>query len=131
MHAKYIFRLISGVYKALLLLPLLACGRPTAAPTTDVARPNASGDPSRGWRRKLTIEEAEKESLITDSRLGANPVVFGFINKRWVEFKSNLEPGDELFKFYSPPPAKIGIHGLGGYEIIKNGKVIARLVTET
>jgi hypothetical protein len=77
---------------------------------------------------KITIEEAEKKNMVLDPRLGDKPISFGYLHEEWIKFKSQLKPGDELFEFFDPPPPGFP-HGYGGYEIRRNGKVIATLIT--
>ena len=49
--------------------------------------------------RKISVEEAEREHLASDSRLGPEPVPFGFSNDEWMRVKGRIEEGDELWEF--------------------------------
>lgn len=87
----------------------------------------ATDDYVHGFRRKVTIEEAEQKHMVSDPHLGKEPVAFGFIHTEWLKFKRKMLPGDQLMEFYTPPPPD-GIHGYGGFEIVRDGKVVDTLL---
>lgn len=81
-------------------------------------------------KNKITFQEAEAKHLIIDERLGAEPIAFGFINNQWEELKSIYQEGDELWEFYSPGKAWDKLMGRAGYCLIRDGEIIADIVTE-
>lgn len=73
-----------------------AMANPQPAVGAPPAPASAAGDPTdvipRSWlRKRTTVEEAEKQNLVTNERLGSAPVPFGFINPRWAEFKGRTD----------------------------------------
>ncbi|NLI79462.1 MAG: hypothetical protein GX442_23825 [Candidatus Riflebacteria bacterium] len=95
---------------------------------------SAEGDPAdvipRSWLQKPTsVEEAEKQNLVTNERLGSAPVPFGFINARWVEFKGRMQAGDELWEFSSSADSWEHLAGRGGLCIVRQGRIIDCFVT--
>src|SRR6188474_2535392 len=53
--------------------------------------------------RPKAVEEIETNHMVSDDRLGATPVAFGFQNNRWEKMKSQMQDGDVLREFKSPP----------------------------
>jgi hypothetical protein len=84
----------------------------------------------QGFRRPITIEEAERKYLVSNPKLGKDPVPFGFNHARWLEFKAKIQPGDTLIEFYVPPMGEV-FHPYAGFEIERNGKTIDVLITIT
>ncbi len=84
----------------------------------------------KGWlKQKTTIEKAEQKHLVSDPRLGPKPVPFGFINDDWEKFKAGMRPGDELWEFESPPPSWADLAGRAGLCIVREGRIIATILT--
>jgi len=110
-----------------LVLGSFSCNTPSAGPLIPA---RDLSDWEKGFRRPISIEEAERKHSVTDPRLGKEPVPFGFIHAQWLKFKSQIQPTDILMEFYEPPPPG-AIHGVGGLEILRNGKVIDTLITRT
>lgn len=54
-------------------------------------------------------------------------------NERWLaewrSFISQMQPGDQLRHFLSPPETWLRLAGLAGYAIVRQGKVVDSLVT--
>lgn len=75
---------------------------------------------------RLTVEEAEAKHAVRDKRLGKKPVPFGFRHKNWQVLVSQMQGGDELweYSFYVGP-----LHAEAGMAVIRNGEVVATLVT--
>ena len=103
------------------------CNAPSTAPLVPA---EGISDWEKGFRRPISIEEAERKHSVTDPRLGKEPAPFGFIHAQWLKFKSQIQPTDILMEFYEPPPPG-AIHGTGGLEILRNGKIIDTLITLT
>jgi len=80
-------------------------------------------------RNKITVEVAETKNLIKDERLGDLPVPFGFVNYQWVALKEKLQEGDELWEFRSPSKDWDSLAGREGICIVRDGKVVAYIVT--
>jgi hypothetical protein len=104
-----------------------SCNAPSTAPLIPT---RGLSDWEKGFRRPITIEEAERKHSVTDPRLGKEPVPFGFIHEEWLKFKSKIRTTDILMEFYEPPLPG-AIHGTGGLEILRDGKVIDTLITLT
>ncbi|MCU0713740.1 MAG: hypothetical protein MUC43_16900 [Pirellula sp.] len=54
---------------------------------------------------------------------------FGIGSKQWQIIKAQIEPGDELYRFRSPPDSWAKMAGRAGIALVRNGKVIDILVT--
>lgn len=54
-------------------------------------------------RQKTSVDELEEKHLISDERLGPDPVLFGFQNQGRLRFKDQIREGDELWEFASSP----------------------------
>ena len=82
---------------------------------------------NKEWlKKRLTIEQAEAEHMVTDARLGPDPVPFGFVNKKWIDLISKMQPGDELWEFsYDNGPLWAG----GGIAVVRGGEVVAQMGT--
>jgi len=82
---------------------------------------------NKEWlKRKVTIAQAEADNLVTDRRLGPEPVPFGFCNSKWKAMIAEMEPGDELweYSFVAGP-----LCGAGGFATVRNGEIIASMRT--
>jgi hypothetical protein len=80
-------------------------------------------------QKKLTIEEAEQNHVVSDKRLGAEPVPFGFMNDQWLDFRGQIQEGDVLWEFRNPIEFWEGLCGREGICIVREGEVIACIVT--
>ena len=79
--------------------------------------------------RKTTIAKCEKNNLIEDERLGTSPVPFGFQHNEWLDFKSQIQKGDELWEFCSPMESWEHLCGRAGICIVRDGKIIDSIIT--
>jgi hypothetical protein len=81
----------------------------------------------KDWlKRRLTIEQAEAEQMVTDARLGREPVPFGFCNCQWRDLIAKMQPGDELWEFsHIEGP----LCGEGGFAIIRHGELVGSMTT--
>ena len=81
----------------------------------------------KDWlKRKLSVEQAEAENMVTNARLGQKPVPFGFCNREWTDLIAQLQPGDELWKYSHVEGPR---SGGGGIAIIRNGEFVAAMRT--
>jgi hypothetical protein len=80
--------------------------------------------------KEISLDEAERRNLIKDERLGPEPVPFGFLNKEPLEFKAQIQDGDELWQFMSPDDSWAEMCGRAGICIVKrDGEIGASIVT--
>ncbi len=79
--------------------------------------------------RKLTVEEAEAENLVSDERLGLTPVPFGYCNSEWRNLRAQIQPGDELWEFTSPAESWAQLFGRAGIALIREGEVVDSITT--
>jgi len=79
------------------------------------------------WR-KTTVAEAE-------ARHPGNPDVprlqhvFGGLHREWEALKAAMQPGDELYAFHSSPESWHALAGRRGFALVRNGKVVRKVVT--
>ena len=85
----------------------------------------------KSWLRgpPLSVEDAESEHMVSDARLGPVAVAFGFQNERWLKIKSQLQEGDTLRRFRSPPDTWANLAGQQGIALLRNGEVVDTIVT--
>jgi hypothetical protein len=87
-------------------------------------------------KEKLTIEQIEVRELYQDPLRITPNLPFGHLNTAWVEFKLQLQNGDELWSFVIPQNQPMGLHALpsnaamAGYAIIRNKKIAGEFVCE-
>ena len=81
-------------------------------------------------QRKVTLEEAEAHNLVSDDRLGKNPVTFGFQNDEWKALVGRMAEGDELWEFISPEDTWRHLCGRAGIAVVRGGKVVDALITK-
>jgi hypothetical protein len=81
------------------------------------------------FEKRITIEECEIKHSVKIEELGPSPIPFGYINQRWLEFKSQIQDGDELWEFSSPLATWKHLCGRAGICIVRNGEIIDSLVT--
>jgi len=79
--------------------------------------------------KKLTVEEAETLNMVSDKRLGPEPIPFGFLNHAWRNLKSLITEGDELWEFSSPKKTWEYLAGAEGVALMRKGKEIAHIIT--
>ena len=80
-------------------------------------------------KKYLSIEEAEKENMVTDPRFGGSPVPFGFSNNEWRDLLAEMRAGDELWTFSTSQESWDNRAGRGGVSLVRNGKEISYIVT--
>jgi hypothetical protein len=80
-------------------------------------------------KKKLTIEECEKQLLAQIKELGEAPFPDIFEYPEWLKFKSQIQEGDELWVFSSSSDAWESLCGSAGICIVRNGIIIDKYVT--
>ena len=91
---------------------------------------------SQPQRRRITIAEAEAEYTPRGEdleRVREWPELkkpFGFLNGEWEELKSQMQEGDELWQFCTDKESWDHLFGREGIELVRDGEVIASIVTE-
>lgn len=78
--------------------------------------------------RPLSVDNLEKQAPAVSK--GRTPLrEFGFGSVQWQKIKSQMQPGDELYRFRSPPETWANLRGRAGIVLVRDGKVIEMLVT--
>lgn len=77
---------------------------------------------------QVTPAEAETAHLVTDEALGPKPVPFGFMHSAWLQLLVQLQLGDELWEFRSPPTSWQHLCGREGLVLLRRGKVVAHVL---
>lgn len=86
--------------------------------------------PTNWLQRQITPTQAEAAHLVTDEDLGPEPVPFGFMHSVWLQLLAQMQPGDELWEFRSPPASWKLMCGREGLVLLRRGKVVASILTE-
>ncbi len=87
--------------------------------------------------KKVTLEEAERDSYINDPLGMAPKVAFGHLNQAWCNFLAELEEGDEVWLFEIPKskkPARSSYRiegGLRGFTRIRDQKIVAEFIYQS
>lgn len=79
--------------------------------------------------RPITVEEIEQNHMVSDDRLGATPLAFGFQNEDWLKLKTQMQDGDVLREFKSPPETWARMAGRQGIALVREDRVIDSIVT--
>jgi hypothetical protein len=79
-------------------------------------------------RKYASVQEAENENMVTDSRLGDVPVPFGFNNHQWRELLAEMQDGDELWTFTTSDESWDNGCGRAGISLVRNGKEVACII---
>jgi hypothetical protein len=81
----------------------------------------------KDWlKRKLTVEQAEVEHMVTAAQLGPKPIPFGFCNRQWKDMIAQMQPDDELWEFSHVAGPLCGV---GGIALVRNGEIVAHMRT--
>ncbi len=84
----------------------------------------------KDWlQKRVTVAEAEAAHTVPMEKLGPDPVPFGLLNARWRALLSQLQEGDELWEFCSPPWTSQIMAGRRGISLVRNGQIVASIVT--
>jgi hypothetical protein len=74
-------------------------------------------------RSKATVAELDAEHLV-------NGKPFGFCNNdEWEPLKAKMLPGDEVWRFSSPPEDWEATMGRKGVALVRDGEIVECLVT--
>jgi hypothetical protein len=76
----------------------------------------------------VTVEEAERLHLVSDPRLGVDPLPFGFKHAEWCRLAGNMLPDDELWLFEVPPDARDEDAGRKGVALVRTGEVVGQVI---
>jgi hypothetical protein len=79
--------------------------------------------------KPLSLENLEKQEPSAKSQGRSKRPDFGFGSLQWQKMKSQMQPGDELYNFRSPPETWAKLRGRAGIALVRDGKVIEMLVT--
>lgn len=93
------------------------------------ARGRGTTLPAEWLQRQVTPAEAEAAHLVTDERLGSDPVPFGFMHSAWLALQAQMKPGDELWEFCSPAHSWALRCGRQGLVLLRHGQVVAQVTT--
>jgi hypothetical protein len=75
-----------------------------------------------------SVEEIEKRNIYPDD--GRVPhVPFGFKNADWVEFKHQVQQGDDVYFFSTSRESWQNLAGRAGYVLVRGGEVVATFET--
>jgi hypothetical protein len=74
---------------------------------------------------RKTVAEAEPAHTVQNKRPSSPPVP----NDRWRAFLAQMQEGDELWTFCTPPETWEHMAGLGGIALVRRGKWVAKIVT--
>ncbi len=87
--------------------------------------------------KKVTLEEAERDSYINDPLGMAPKVAFGHLNQAWCNFLADLEEGDQVWLFEIPKSKKtVRLSyriegGLRGFARVKNQKIVSEFICQS
>lgn len=80
--------------------------------------------------RETTVEEIEKEEIVSDPLGAVPPLPFGHLNAMWSRFKSRLAPGDAVWRFSAHWKEGWGAPQVReGYVIVRSNDVGAHFET--
>ncbi len=102
---------------------------PAATSASEADKGTSDVIPKEWLKKKTTVEQAEKENLVSDKGLGPKPIPFGFINQEWEKFKSRIQSGDELWEFSSPEESWKRLAGRAGFCILRQGRIVDAIIT--
>jgi hypothetical protein len=71
---------------------------------------------------RISVEQAETEHM-------SGGVPFGGVNAKWQALKATMRTGDELWSFCSQPDSWGAHAGRSGVALVRDGRVVADLVT--
>ena len=80
--------------------------------------------------RRRDKGEVEREHLVTDDRLGPEPVPFGWCAGQWYQLLKMMRDGDEIWEYCSDPDSWERLAGQAGIALVRNGRVIRKVITE-
>ncbi len=66
--------------------------------------------------------------MVSDARLGPNPIAFGWVASDWQDLLAQMQVGDELWVYDSPQEDWEELMGSRGIALVRAGVVIDTLV---
>jgi len=100
--------------------------------TAAYARDAISMIPKEWLQKPISVAEAEAAYPgIRDDRVKRFPDAakpFGFMNAEWESLKAEMQPGDELWTFSSPPESWQDLAGRAGIALVRNGAPVKILL---
>ena len=75
-------------------------------------------------RKYASVQQAEAENMVSNPRLGVEPVPFGFNNHQWQELLAEMQDGDELWTFRTSDESWDNGCGRAGISLVRNGKEV-------
>lgn len=85
----------------------------------------------KGYKKEYTIEQAEKEYMVLDERLGKEPIPFGFMNSYWEKMKLEMKEDDKLYRYRTSKYANSKSGGMEKFILTRNGEKKFTIVTKT
>jgi len=96
-------------------------GQPPKAPEPDGAEQRTME--TNSWlTERISFEQAEADNAI-------DGVPFGAQANKWKAFKLKAQPGDEVWRFSSPPESWRALAGRAGIALVRNGEIVEKFVT--
>lgn len=79
----------------------------------------------------VTVESVEARERIEDPLHAAPAMAFGHMNRTWEKFKTDIQSGDELWRFSAPADKAHGTClSVRGYAIRRDGEIVAEIVSD-
>jgi len=85
--------------------------------------------PHEWLQRRVTIEQAEADNSRPHDDGEYLPQPFGWLKMTWHKMIKQMQDGDELWEFNSPPKTWENLCGRKGYAILRKGEVVDSLIT--
>lgn len=103
-----------------------------AFPVVDKMRTEASDGSridKRSLKRMVTVKEAENSHMVFNEEWGMKGRTFGFRHKAWLNFKSKIMDGDELWEFDSMNNGIFPRIRNAGILLLRNDEIMATFMT--
>lgn len=96
-----------------------------------LVRRTAYCDLVRSWLHgnSMSVDEFERQLGSNQNENRKRLESFGLGSKQWQLIKKKMQPGDQLYKFRSPPETWANMAGRAGIALVRDGNVIDTLVT--
>lgn len=85
----------------------------------------------RSWLHgeSMSIDELERQLGTNRNENRQQLEWFGLGSKQWQRIKEQMQTGDQLYRFRSPPETWANMAGRAGIALVRDGRVIDTLVT--
>jgi len=77
---------------------------------------------------RITVAEAEPAHTAQNEPPSSSPVPNDRWNDRWRAILAQMHEGDELWTFCTPPETWEHMAGLGGFALVRHGKMVTKIV---